>query len=97
MIDANIEGREYNFLDILAEKLADANPMHPESAPNYRQIPANKDREVLYDKKGNVRVLTSSELSTGKFVPQNFSSKPYNLENFPAASDSLDKTEDDEH
>lgn len=63
----------------------------PQNAPNYRQIPADKDRGVILDGKGNVQILTPTQLSTGNFVPQNFSIKPYNLKNFPAAPTSLDR------
>ena len=47
---------------------------------------------MLFDADGNTKILTPSETVTGKYVPQNFSDKPYNLNNFPAAPDSLDKT-----
>lgn len=60
---------------------------NPKEAPRYDKIPAKKDRDVI-KKDGKVQVLTKEQLKTGKYVPQNFSFKPLNLDNFPNAPDS---------
>lgn len=70
-----------------------ASPQMPETAPNWKQIPADRDRDVLFDWKGGVKELTPDELKTGKYVPQNYTSEPYDLNNFPAAPTSIEKTE----
>jgi len=60
----------------------------PKEAPNYTQIPAEKDRDVII-KDGQVQELSPAQLRTGKYVPQNHTAEPYNLKNFPMAPSSI--------
>jgi hypothetical protein len=83
------EGEE--LFKAIESKFVNAKATNPESAPNWKKIPEKEDRNVLYDEDGNVRELKTAELNTGKYVPQNHSSKPYKLDNFPAAPTSLEK------
>ena len=62
----------------------------PNSSPNYSKIPFKEDRQAAKDKFGYGRPLTESELKSGKYVPQNFTDRPYNLKDFPAAPTSLE-------
>ena len=76
----------------------DANATTPESAPNWKQIPASSDRAKLpYFKDEFPYVHSEGErakmLKTGNYVPQNHSEQAYNLKDFPAAPDSIEKTE----
>ncbi|MFM7017594.1 hypothetical protein [Flavobacterium sp.] len=64
-----------------------ASARKPENAPNYNQIPFDdQDRNRLPEN------YTPKQLNSGEYVPQNHTSKPYNLKNFPAANTSLDKS-----
>jgi hypothetical protein len=82
-----LEGADlYMFLQ---DELWNRGATYPENAPNYGRIPEDKDRDVLFDSKGNVKMLTKKELSTGYYVPQNFTDKPYNLSDFAPAPYSI--------
>ncbi|MBA3987371.1 MAG: hypothetical protein H0X63_12560, partial [Flavobacteriales bacterium] len=79
----------YNYLE---GQLNRRGAVSPEEAPNYNQIPASGDRGVVMDERGYVQPLTDAQLRTGEFVPQNFTDKPYDLNNFPIAPDSNERT-----
>ncbi|MEQ9262020.1 MAG: RHS repeat-associated core domain-containing protein [Owenweeksia sp.] len=88
--EEELEGEElYKFLE---EQLNNRGATTPEEAPNYEQIPAKRDRDVVLNEDGVVQELTDQQLSSGKYVPQNHTDEPYELTDFPAADDSLEKT-----
>jgi len=87
---AELKGKDlYNVITLT---IGTYGAVNPEEAPNYRMIPANKDRDVVM-KNGQVQELTKVQLATGKYVPQNFTNEPYDLKGFPQAPTSLNATE----
>ena len=63
-----------------------AESTHPVDAPNWTKIP--------YDDQDRIRLPKGSSfdlLQTGSYIPQNHTSKPLNLSNFPAASSSIER------
>jgi hypothetical protein len=91
-IGSTVQQSGSQLMSTIKTAFTDAGATCPDKAPNWNQIPANEDRTVLMDKSGYVQELTSKELKTGLYVPQNHSSTSYNLDNFPAAPTSLEKT-----
>jgi len=76
------------LLNAIEGQFKAAGATNPENAPNWQQIPLDdQDRSRL------PKNWTSTDLQSGDYVPQNRSDKPYSLNNFPAASTSLQKQE----
>ncbi|MEM8846831.1 MAG: RHS repeat-associated core domain-containing protein [Bacteroidota bacterium] len=101
-IDLNgLEGED--LFNVILEHFGGANATNPEEAPNYEQIPNDdQDRSRLpenttteFDDASPSRTRTSKEpdkskLKTGNYIPQNRTSKPYDLNNFDPANTSIE-------
>jgi RHS repeat-associated protein len=85
--------KEDDLQEFFLEEFTSIGAVDPDLAPNYTLIPEKEDRDVILNKNGDVKVLTPQETRSGKYVPQNFSSKPYDLKQFPAASTSISAKE----
>ncbi|CAL2093755.1 conserved protein of unknown function [Tenacibaculum sp. 190524A02b] len=98
---SGLEGDD--LLNAIIDHFKSAEATNPEDAPNINQIPEDdQDRkrlpektEMEFDDTSPSRVRKTkkpdkSKLSTGKYVPQNRSRKPYNLNNFDPANTSRD-------
>jgi hypothetical protein len=93
------------LLEAINKAFNDAGATIPTNAPNWKQMPFEdheRDRlpekathTIMYSTAGSFVKTTYSPdydlLKTGKYVPQNRTSKPYDLTNFPAAPSSIEK------
>lgn len=83
--------RGEELYEAVETQFKEAKATNPEHAPNWEQIPKVKTREPIPD--GLSDEEETKALGTGNYVPQNRSSEPYNLSDFPAAPDSIEKTQ----
>lgn len=100
----SIKGKEgTDMFSAISDVFTSAGATIPTAAPNWEQIPFGEhERGRLPEKSSSVIMQSSagafsqttnnpdySLLKTGNYVPQNRTSKPYNLTNFPAAPTSI--------
>jgi len=77
------------LFDYVISDFNNSGATEPENAPNWEQIPKVKTRDSLPD---NLRKEErQSAKRSGMYVPTNKTHEPYNLQDFPAAPDSLEK------
>jgi RHS repeat-associated protein len=98
---------KYNepLLESIEQVFTDVGATMPTNAPNWKQMPFNDhERDRLPEKQTSVVVQSTigafvqtysspdySLLKTGNYVPQNRTSKPYDLTNFAPAPSSIEK------
>ncbi|WP_025667871.1 hypothetical protein [Aquimarina megaterium] len=101
----DIDGLEGDELfDAILSHFESAGATDPQEAPNYDQIPSDDQKrsrlpekeETVFDdsspsRTSKKRTPDKSKLKTGKYIPQNKTSKPYNLDNFDPANTSRER------
>ena len=76
-----------SLFEAIEQHFTEARATIPQNAPNWNQIPFDdQERNRLPNN------YTKKDLNSGKYVPQNHSETPYNLENFPPATSSIETT-----
>ena len=97
LTDVQREGEE--LYDALGSYFEGAGSTAPENAPNWEQMPESRTRRKLpkfprgtRNRDQKIRDL----LSTGDYVPQNYSQEPYDLTDFHPARTSPQAQEEDE-
>ncbi len=75
----------------VAKHLESAKPLEPQFAPNWCQIPFEDHDRKRLPVCPTMHCDNRRFLPSGDYVPQNHTTKPYDLRNFPAAPTSLDR------
>lgn len=101
---SSIKGKEgADMFSAISDVFTSAGATKPTAAPNWEQIPfgehergrlPEKSTSIVMQSTAGAFIQTNSSpdyslLKTGNYVPQNRTSKPYNLTNFPAAPTSI--------
>ncbi len=102
-----VEKTGTELIDAIKQNFAEAGAVSPVQAPNWKQIPFDYlERSRIPENKvtvnstpiGNTVSITPYSdkekkefLKTGAYIPQNFSTKKYDLTDFPAANSSIEK------
>ena len=103
--EVDIEGLEGEELyNAILSHFESAGATNPENAPNYEQIPNDdgdrlrlpENTSIEFDDSSHGRTSRTSEpdtdkLKTGNYIPQNRTSRPYNLNGFNPANTSIQR------